>query len=199
MSRAANVKSLESLREFRIALIKYIDKAKRSISTSDGEVQRMSIWLESIQPTHWIRQVRKSEELLTQAKSELFRATLSQPDNPRGPTDQIRLVKKREAEIKYANERLEKTKQWSRRFDRMQHEYKSGLSHLSSALDGELQKVSVQLDNSIRSLEAYLSASHATKEQPTKFDNTTKPSIARKGEEQKDERPDSKISTDEGD
>ena len=74
MSRAANVKSLESLREFRIALIKYIDKAKRSISTSDGEVQRMSIWLESIQPTHWIRQVRKSEELLTQAKSELFRA-----------------------------------------------------------------------------------------------------------------------------
>jgi len=197
MSRAANVKSLESLQEFRTALIKFIDKAKRSISTSDGEVQRMSMWLETSQPTHWIQQVRKSEELLAQAKSELFRATLSQPDNPRGPTDQIRLVKKREAEIKYANEMLEKTKKWSRRFERMQHEYRSGLSHLSSALDGELQKVGVQLENSIRSLEAYLSASHTTEEKLAEFNSTTKSSIARKGAEQKDEHSDSKISTDE--
>ena len=196
MSQSANVRSLESLREFKTALVKFIDHAKRSIATSDGEVQRVSIWLDSTQPMHWLRQVRKSEELLTQAKSELFRATISQPDNPRGPTDQVRLVKKRQAEIKYANERLEKTKQWSRRFERMQHDYRSGLSSLSSSLDGELQKVTVQLDNSIRSLEAYLSTTVTQDEQL--LDSTASPqSIARKGDEQSDEHADSEISTDE--
>ena len=108
----------------------------------------------------------------------------------------MRLVKKRQAEIKYANERLEKTKQWSRRFERMQHDYRSGLSSLSSSLDGELQKVTVQLDNSIRSLEAYLSTTVTQDEQL--LDSTASPqSIARKGDEQSDEHADSEISTDE--
>ena len=59
MSQSANVRSLESLREFKTALVKFIDHAKRSIATSDGEVQRVSIWLDSTQPMHWLRQVRK--------------------------------------------------------------------------------------------------------------------------------------------
>ena len=114
MAKAANVRSLEALREFRVALIKFIDKAKRAISTSDSEVMRTQLWLQSDQPSHWLREIRKGEELLNQAKSELFRATLSQPDNPRGPTDQVRLVRKRKEEIEHAKQQLEKTKRWSR-------------------------------------------------------------------------------------
>ena len=95
MSQAANVRSLEALRDFRSALIIFIDHAKQSIATSDGEVSRMSQWLDSTQPMFWVQEIRKGEERLTQAKSELFRATISQPDNPRGPTDQVRLVKKK--------------------------------------------------------------------------------------------------------
>ena len=83
MAQAANVRSLEALREFRVALIKFIDKAKRAVSTSDSEVMRTQMWLDSHQPAHWKRELRKSEEQLNQAKSELFRATISQPDNRR--------------------------------------------------------------------------------------------------------------------
>ena len=198
MSQAANVRSLEALRDFRSALIQFIDHAKRAISTSDSEVGRVSQWLDSTQPMFWKQQIRKAEERLNQAKSELFRATISQPDNPRGPTDQVRLVKKREAEIKHATEKMEKTKQWSRRFERLQHEYRSGLTPLSSALDGELQKVVVQLDNSIRSLEAYLSTTLSTDEQLTDTQATPE-SIARKGSDNTDEHADSEISTDESD
>ncbi|MCH2147652.1 MAG: hypothetical protein MK073_07550 [Phycisphaerales bacterium] len=198
MSQAANVRSLEALRDFRSALIKFIDHAKRSIATSDGEVSRVSQWLDSTQPMFWVQAIRKGEERLAQAKSELFRATISQPDNPRGPTDQVRLVKKRQAEIKHATAKYEKTKQWSRRFERLQHEYRSGLTPLSSALDGELQKVVVQLDNSIRSLEAYLSTTLAKDEQLAESQSTPE-SIARKGSDNTDEHADSEISTDESD
>ena len=198
MSQAANVRSLEALRDFRSALIKFIDHAKRAISTSDSEVGRVSQWLESTQPMFWKQQIRKGEELLNQAKSELFRATISQPENPRGPTDQVRLVKKREAELKHANEKLEKTTQWSWRFARLQHEYRSGMMPLSSALDGELQKVVVQLDNSIKSLEVYLSTTLKTDEGLAETQSIPE-SIARKGSDKTDEHADSEISTDESD
>ena len=199
MAQAANVRSLEALREFRVALIKFIDKAKRAVSTSDSEVMRTQMWLDSHQPAHWKRELRKSEERLNQAKSELFRATISQPDNPRGPTDQVRLVNRRKAEIEHAKLKYEKTKRWSRMFERSTNEYRGSISPLSSALDGTAHKAVVLIERSIATLESYLSS-----ETPTSAETLTAPegdSIARKGAEQSEsnhEHADSDRTTDQG-
>lgn len=187
MAKSANVRSLEALREFRVALIKFIDKAKRAISTSDSEVARMKSWIESNQPTHWTRELRKGEELLNQAKSELFRATLSQPDDPRGPTDQVRLVRRRKEEIEFAKKKLEQTKRWSRIYERNANEYRGAVSPLSSALDGSALKAVVLIERSIKTLEQYLSTSAPSAEVKTQTTPTTSPSIARKGDDQTEE------------
>ncbi|MBC8202135.1 MAG: hypothetical protein H8E86_08820 [Planctomycetes bacterium] len=199
MSQAANVRSLESLKEFRSALIKFIDEAKRAISTADSEVSHTQVWLQSTQPTHWIQAERRSNELLAQAKSELFRATISQPDNPRGPTDQIRLVKRRQAEIKDAHDKLLLTKRWSRKMERETNEYRGAITPLLSALEGSLNKAVFIIDKSIQSLESYLATSVKSSEQEIS-DSTNAPSIARGGdavqEQQKDEHADGSSTTD---
>lgn len=200
MAKQANVRSLESLKDFRVALIKFIDKAKRAIATSDSEVMHTQIWLESNQPSHWIREIRKGEERLNQAKSELFRATISQPDNPRGPTDQVRLVRKRKAEIEHAKKKLEQTKRWSRMFERSVNEYRGAISPLSSALDGSAHKAVVLIERAITSLEQYL-ATQTTSSEPIDSSTST-PSIARKGKEQAEpnnEHTDSDSTIDESD
>jgi hypothetical protein len=200
MAKAANVRSLEALREFRVALIKFIDKAKRAISTSDSEVTRTQIWLQSDQPSHWVREIRRSEERLNQAKSELFRATLSQPDNPRGPTDQVRLVAKRKEEIEHAKQQLEKTKRWSRTFERSTNDYRGSMSPLSSALDGTAHKAVVLIENSIETLESYLRSTAPTSEESTA--STKGKSIARKGDDKTEiknnEHANSDSTTDQG-
>ena len=180
MAKAANVRSLEALREFRVALIKFIDKAKRAVSTSDSEVMRTQLWLQSEQPSHWFHEIRRGEERLNQAKSELFRATLSQPDNPRGPTDQIRLVRKRKAEIEHAKQKLEKTKRWSRTFERSTNDYRGSMTPLSSALDGTAHKAVVLIERSIATLESYLASSTPISEES--LESTQSESIARKGD-----------------
>ena len=200
MAKAANVRSLEALREFRVALIKFIDKSKRAISTSDSEVTRTQIWLQSDQPSHWIREIRRGEELLNQAKSELFRATLSQPDNPRGPTDQVRLVRKRKDEIEHAKQQLEKTKRWSRTFERSTNDYRGSMSPLSSALDGTANKAVILIERSIESLESYLRSTAPTSEETTSSPKGK--SIARKGDDnmetKHDEHANSNSTTDQG-
>jgi len=181
MAKAANVRSLEALREFRVSLIKFIDKSKRAIATSDSEVMRTQIWLESNQPMHWKRELRKAEEQLNQAKSELFRATISQPDNPRGPTDQVRMVRKRKIEIENAKEKLERTKRWSRIFEQSTNEYRGAIAPLSSALDGTAQKAVVLIERSISRLEEYLQGNRPNLEELEQINNTK--SISRKGED----------------
>lgn len=188
MAKAANVRSLEALREFRVALIKFIDKAKRAISTSDSEVMRTQLWLQSDQPTHWIREIRKGEELLNQAKSELFRATLSQPDNPRGPTDQVRLVRKRKDEIEHAKQQLAKTKRWSRTFERSTNDYRGSMSPLSSSLDGTAHKAVVLIERSIATLESYLASTAPLSEES--LEPTESKSIARKGDDKTETKND---------
>ena len=188
MAKAANVRSLEALREFRVALIKFIDKAKRAISTSDSEVMRTQLWLQSDQPTHWIREIRKGEELLNQAKSELFRATLSQPDNPRGPTDQVRLVRKRKDEIEHAKQQLANTKRWSRTFERSTNDYRGSMSPLSSSLDGTAHKAVVLIERSIATLESYLASTAPLSEES--LEPTESKSIARKGDDKTETKND---------
>ena len=149
---------------------------------------------------HWRHQIRRGEERLAQAKSELFRATISQPDNPRGPTDQIRLVRRRKEEIAFAKRKLLTTQQWSRVIEHENHEYRSAMSPLTASLDGELKKAVVKIDNAITTIELYLADKVQTSE------DTTVPieaeSIARSGSHRKDlddEHGDSQSPTDESD
>ncbi len=201
MAKSANVRSLEALREFRVALIHFIDKAKQAVATSDSEVMRTQLWLQSQQPAHWIQVIRRSEEKLAQAKNELYRAKISQPDNPRGPTDQIQLVRKCKEEVAHSRQKLKQTNRWSRTFERSSNEYRSALSPLSSALDGSAQKTVHLIEKSIATLEQSLSTKTASATEELSTTQTT--SIARKGEEQteytNDEHANSDSTTNESD
>ena len=192
MSQSANVRSLDAIREFRVALINFIEEARRGISTADSEILRPHTWLESTQPLHWKHEVRHREEKLNQAKSELFRATISQPDNPRGPTDQVRLVRKRQEEIKHAQVKLDRTKRWFRRFEQQINEYRGALAPLSAMLDGNLNKAVVILERSIQSLEAYIASTAPTAKQELAPERDAA-SIARKGEDKTEDTPDEHV------
>ena len=202
MSHAANVRSLDALGEFRTALIKFIDMAKRAIATAESELQRTHTWLNSTQALHWTHEIRRAEELLNQAKSELYRAKLSQPDNPRAPTDQVRLVRKRQSEIVHAQEKKEKAKRWSRTLERETNEYRGALSPLSSSLDGQLHKAVVLIDRSIKTLESYITTSLPSSASEISVPSDTT-SIARHGDdihkEDNDEHANSDCTTHEGD
>jgi len=184
MPESANVKSLDSLIDFRVALINFIEKSKLALSTGEAEISNMQSWVSHTQQMHWKIAIRKSEEKLSQAKSELFRATISQPDNPRGPTDQIRLVNKRKEEIAHGQKKYERTKRWGRILEHENHEYRSAITPLAASLEGELQKAVMKIDNAIVAIELYLADVVAENEELNTETEAT--SIARRGVDRKD-------------
>lgn len=184
MPEAANVRSLDALRDFRAALILFIDKAKRSVTTAEAEVFRCQNWVGHEQLLHWRHEIRRGDELLSQAKSELFRATISQPDNPRGPTDQLRLVANRKKEIAHAQEKLKKTHHWTRVLEHENHEFRSAMSPLAGSLESDLPKAIAKIDNAISYLERYITDRiKSTNNEPLPIEVD---SIAQHGEDEKD-------------
>ena len=184
MPESANVKSLDSLIDFRVALINFIEKSKLAVSTGESEISNMQSLVGHTQLMHWKFVIRKAEEKLSQAKSELFRATISQPDNPRGPTDQIRLVNKRKEEIAHGQKKYERTKRWGRILEHENHEYRSAITPLAASLEGELQKAVMKIDNAIVAIELYLADVVVENEELHTENEAT--SIARKGVDRKD-------------
>ena len=49
MSRAANVLSVQTLRDFKVSMINFAEEARNSLSGVDMELRRMRDWLERVQ------------------------------------------------------------------------------------------------------------------------------------------------------
>src|SRR3712207_6247238 len=68
MSEAARVDSIDALRRFRAAMIKFCDAANVALGDAEADMSRMQNWLENEQASHWQSQVRKRTEIVSKAK-----------------------------------------------------------------------------------------------------------------------------------
>ena len=78
MSQSANVRSVDAIREFRIAMTTFAEEARTALGSAEMEVRRTRDWLSRDQLTFWQAQVKRRNELLSIARTELHRRRLSQ-------------------------------------------------------------------------------------------------------------------------
>src|ERR1700722_18208708 len=116
MSRSAKVQDIDALREFRSAMMTFAEKAANAIGEADGEVQRVTMWLENEATAQWTSEVRKRHAVVMKAKEDLrFKQIFKSPTGAKQSTvDEekalsIALRRFEEAEQKMAN-----VKKWIR-------------------------------------------------------------------------------------
>jgi hypothetical protein len=78
MSRSANVLSVQTLKDFKYTMINFSEEARNALSGVDMELRRMRDWLERDQLGYWQSQIKKRNEEVMQARSDLHRRKLSQ-------------------------------------------------------------------------------------------------------------------------
>src|SRR5215212_8914118 len=72
----AKVESLDALKTFRLALVKFADGINVAIGDAESEMQRTLTWLEVEQNTYWQGQIRKRQEALAKALDALRQKTI---------------------------------------------------------------------------------------------------------------------------
>ena len=90
----AQVHALQRLAEFQASLQTFRDKAKDAMGANSMEINRTNDWLES-QLQMWKGEVRRAEEAVFVAKSELTRRRMMRiGDRPADTTEQEKALRK---------------------------------------------------------------------------------------------------------
>ena len=125
---------------FRVALVKFIETAGVCLADADSDIARTLNWLELEQVPYWTTQIRRREELVTRCK-DAVRQKLLYKDSTGGrqsAIDEQKALQKAQALLVVAQEKLVASKQYVRRIQKQQMEYKGQVQKLGLALTGNL-------------------------------------------------------------
>jgi hypothetical protein len=154
----AKVDSIDSLRALKIALVKFAEGATVALGDAEAEMQRMLMWLEMEQHTHWQGQIRKRTEEVGRAAErlrykKLYKHSTGSRQSAVEEEKALALAKRRleEAEMKLSNVR--------RYIPRLQKEiqtYKGSAQRFATTVQVDIPLAISQLGTMVQALENYV-------------------------------------------
>ncbi len=153
---AADVRSIDALREWQIALANYRASAAEVLSGLEMEIRRAYDWLED-QAKRWKSAVKDCEEEVLRAKNELSGrkfedATGRMPDT----TVQERNLRRAKARLEHAEEQVAKCRSWHQRLPKIIEENYSGPARrLTTLIEVDVPNAIALLARRVAALESY--------------------------------------------
>lgn len=158
MSGFARVGSVDMLKEFRVSLFTFAQKASMALNDADSDIQRTIIWLKQDQHSYWKNQLRRREEQYTKAKLTLRQKKYIEK-SPIGVRcsyiDEEKALAAAQRHLEEAQEKLKKIQRWLPQLEKEIYAYKGQIQGLNNSLEVDIPTAAVHLDNMIDALEAY--------------------------------------------
>lgn len=181
MSKRAHVESITSISRLRGKVIETSEAINLEVDACLGQVKRVLSSVQGPQLDHWKQQVRKREQKIATALSDLERAKIARPDaDPRTFVDQQRAVKRARQAVDEAKEKIRRLKYWGRELEREAMKFRGELQPISSYGALWLPQAARWLEQLIRHLDGYVATAPAMPEF-TAEDTSTEASMGRTG------------------
>jgi hypothetical protein len=157
MSDRAAVNSIDALKDFRAALAIFAEDALAALGGVDMEVKRTVHWVQYDRKMYWTEQVKRRRDLVAQARAEVFRRQLAKSDdNNPAMSEQKEALRKAEASLRDAEQRVGLVKKWETALQQAALEYRASKSRISNLAGGDVPRAMALLEKIVESLEAYL-------------------------------------------
>jgi hypothetical protein len=158
MSRAANVLSVQTLKDFKITMCNFAEEARNALSGVDMELRRTRDWLERDQLGYWQAQVKRRHEELMEARADLHKRKISQQGSDAiSDSEQKEALREAQRRLRIAEEKVELIKKKLIPF--LHHEIAEYHSHsqpLGDHLTGGFERGLAALQRMTDALDAYL-------------------------------------------
>src|SRR5579875_1398476 len=157
MSRAANVLSVQALKDFKNVMITFAEDARNALGGVDMELRRMRDWLERDQLGYWQMQIKRRNEEVMQARSDLHRRKISQQGSDAvSDTEQKEALREAMRRLRIAEEKVALIRKLIPQLHHAIAEYHSHSQPLGDHLSGGFEKSLSVLERMVLSLEAYV-------------------------------------------
>jgi hypothetical protein len=159
MSGTARIDSVDALRMFRTALVKFADLARVALGDAEGEMARVLVSLETEYTTFWSGQIRKRHDAVEKCKDavrqkKLFKSPSGSTQSAVEEEKQLRIAQKR---LEEAEEKLKNVRRYIPRLQKEISIYKGGVQRLATNVSSDIPMAVSRLDKMTQALEAYAS------------------------------------------
>jgi hypothetical protein len=154
----ADVRSIDVIDRFRVNVAEFVDAGRNALVEAESDLDRTIMWLDRDRIPHWTRQIRRREELVTRAKSELYRkqTQLSAKDGRPSVVEEQQNLRRAISRLEDAKRRLEATRSWIRRLERERTMYRAAVSAFAGVVEVDLPHAIGLLHRMSENLEAYV-------------------------------------------
>jgi hypothetical protein len=168
-SSGARVDSIEAVRAFKVALIKFAETANIAMGASESDLHRTLMWLTNQQTAHWTQQHRKCTELLNRAKEALREKQLYKDatKSRQSYVEEMKAVGAATRMVEEAVQKLENIRKSTRRLEKEITLYKGQVQRFVTAVALDLPNAVAQLENITRALDSYTGLREAGSEVST--------------------------------
>lgn len=166
MAERASVGSVEALRAFKPAVIKFAELTQAALSTAESSATRTLDWIVHDQQPRLKREARRLQEEVTRARTRMISRMDPGQDNPQPKVDDRLAVDAARRKLRAVEERLDQTRRWSRQLQRALEEYRGSVSQLGWYVRGELGQAVGALDQMSDILDSYAQVGKPRKATP---------------------------------
>jgi len=155
MAERANVGSVEALRAFKPAVVKFAEESQAAISASEISARRTLDWLLRERRPTLQREIRRYQEEIVRSRTRMISRADPMQDNPLPKVDDRLALDAAKRRLRDAEEKLEHVRRWARQLERALEEYHGAVSQLGWFVRGELGKAVGALEQMGNILESY--------------------------------------------
>jgi hypothetical protein len=158
MSRGARVDSIDAIRYFRAALVKFQESANAALTDAESEMHQAHTWLENEQRQHWQREIRKCHELLMRAKEALRMKKLFKDSTGSRPTaiDEEKAVKAAERKLAEAEQKAANVKRHLLKLPKEVQTYKGSVQRFATNVQQDIPLALAHLGEMVAKLDEYV-------------------------------------------
>lgn len=159
MADSARVASVDALRDFRVALLRFAETGRSALMEADADITRTIMWLRHERSAYWKQQIRSRSDRVRALKAELHRKRItSQLENPSLVLERRAVTRAVEA-VAEAEEKLAATQRWARTLEHERDLYRGEVQMFSAIVDSDLPMGAVRLGRLIDRLVRYAEVS----------------------------------------
>ncbi len=159
MGRTARITSIGVLQTTATALQRFRGEASGSLDDLDIELRRILDWIHHDRKEFWDRELRRSSEMVSQAKIQLQQARISRQIAGHEPAcvDEKRALERAKRRLEVAEQKVQAVRVFAHAIDRAIEEYQRSRAQFVTWLETDVLQAVAALDRMSASLESYVS------------------------------------------
>jgi hypothetical protein len=152
----ANVTSLDALRSFRAALVRFAADVEAALITLELEARRPVEWIEDDRSRYWPQQIRKASEMVSEAKLALERCEIRiSGEDSKYCYDERKALEKAKRRLQLAEEKTQAVRRWRMQMHKESEEFQTQIARLKQYLENDLARAVAALDRITTALDRY--------------------------------------------